>query len=100
MQTCYIDREHRAIADLIRPGELTPNWTITRINVPTKFRGNGYGTALLKQILADADAEGATLQLEVLPSGPLDYDELVAWYGRYGFQRTTSGYLKREAQCQ
>lgn len=99
MKTCYLDMAHRAIADLVEPNELTPNWTITRINVPAEFRGNGYGTALLKLILADADSEGATLQLEVLSSGPLNYDELVAWYVRHGFQQASSGHLERVAQC-
>jgi GNAT superfamily N-acetyltransferase len=95
VKTCYVDFEHRAIADLVSPGELTPNWTITRINVPKKERGKGYGSALLKQILADADAEGVTLQLEPTPSDGLDYDELVLWYVRYGFRFTPSGYMKR-----
>lgn len=95
MKTCYVDIEHRAIADLIAPGELTPNWTITRINVPEKFRGNGLGSKLLDEILADADAEGQALQLEILPSGPLDYDQLEAWYKRRGFRRTVGGYMKR-----
>jgi ribosomal protein S18 acetylase RimI-like enzyme len=98
MQTCYIDREHNAIADLVRPGELTPCWTITRVNVPGLSRGKGVGSKLLDRILADADAEGLTLQLEVAPSGGLDYDALVAWYRRRGFKFTASGYMKREAR--
>jgi hypothetical protein len=96
VQTCYVDAEHRAIADLVKPGELTPNWTITRINVPEIYRGHGYGSALLDRILADADEEQVTLRLEIFPSGGLDYDQLVAWYERKGFMMTPSGYMKRQ----
>lgn len=58
---------------------------ITRINVPKKYRGQGHGTALLKECIADADKEGITLWLEIAESGGLSYDELEAWYKRHGF---------------
>jgi len=95
MQTCYVNHACRAIADLVRPGELTPDWTITRINVPVAYRGQGFGSKLLDQILADADAEGVAIQCEVSPSGGLNYDQLTAWYMRRGFQYTELGYLRR-----
>lgn len=95
MHTWYVDYEHRGIADLVKPGELTDYWTITRINIPAEHRGHGYGSDLLRRILADADEEGVILALEVFPSGPLDYDVLEQWYGRYGFQMTSQGYLLR-----
>ena len=84
-----------AIADLVRPGELTRSWTITRINVPEKERGQRYGSLLLWRICKEADAELRSLQLEPDPSGPLDRDQLIAWYGRYGFRMTDAGYMKR-----
>lgn len=99
MKTCYVDIEHRAIADLVRPGELTTDWTITRINVPKIFRGNGYGSALLRRILVDADQEQLALQLFVLSSGELDREQLTAWYERYGFRMTESGNLRRDPVC-
>ena len=95
MKTCYVDYIHRGIADLVKPLELTPWWTITRINIPAEHRGHGYGSDLLKRILADADDEGVTLALEVFPSGPLDYDALEQWYIRYGFCMSPLGYLLR-----
>lgn len=98
MKTCYVDKEHRAIADIIRPGELTPNWTISRINVPAEYRGKGVGGKLLREILADADAEGVTLQLEIMPSDGLTYEELRRWYISYGFRHTPTGYWKRKPQ--
>jgi len=73
-----------AIADL----SLQPDgaWYINRINVPEEFRGKGYGTRLLKQVLQDADAEGAILLLDPVPSGGLSRRELTDWYLRYGFE--------------
>lgn len=96
MKTCYVDYEHHGIADLVAPGELWTDWTITRINIPEKSRGNGYGSRLLRRITDDADAEVVKLVLEPFPSGPLDYDALVAWYTRHGFRMTRHGYMLRE----
>ena len=60
-------------------------YEITRINVPHTLRGRGYGTQILKAILADADTEGATLRLGPSPSDGLSFDDLVHWYERHGF---------------
>lgn len=96
MKTCYVGYDHRAIADLVKPGELTADWTITRINVPPgDDRGKGYGSKLLDSILEDADTERVILQLEVSSSDGLTYDQLVNWYKRRGFRQTNTGYMKR-----
>lgn len=95
MRTCYVIPEVYAIADLVEPGQLTRDWTITRINVPRRRRGEGHGSALLGMILADADAEGVALQLEPVPSGDLGYQDLVEWYTRHGFRLRASGYMRR-----
>jgi len=99
MKTCYVDRETRSIADLVAPGELTFAWTITRINVPHRHRGQGLGSTLLKQILEDADRDGVVLALEPAPSDGLDYDALRAWYERHGFRLNLElGYMFRRPQ--
>ena len=49
-------------------------------------RGRGIARKLLAEILADADANGVTLWLEISPSDGLDYDQLKAWYKRHGFK--------------
>lgn len=67
---------------------------ITRINVPDEHRGNRLGSKLLKEICEDADKEQITLWLEIMPSGPLDYDALESWYKRYGFKG--NGMYKRK----
>lgn len=72
-----------AIADLTQtqPGV----FMINRINVPARFRNQGYGTKLLEMILEDADFENVVLILQVAPSGEMGPDELIAWYKRHGF---------------
>jgi ribosomal protein S18 acetylase RimI-like enzyme len=92
VKTCYVDVVTRSIADLVQPGEMAPFWVITRINVPREHRGQGLGSKMLKEICADADKEGCSLGLDVSPSDGLDYDQLVAWYKRYGFKSSQHGY--------
>lgn len=103
MQNCYVDTRTRAIADLTNVGEMVPKTrTITRINVPHEHRGRGLGTKLLRQILADADAEGVALSLEIMPSGPLDYAALEAWYRRWGFRpwkKFPSVFIRKPRGC-
>lgn len=72
---------------------------ITRINVPAEFRGKGHGTALLKQIIEDADREKIALYLEIQSSDGLSYDELEAWYKRHGFKNWEgSGIYRRTTE--
>lgn len=98
MKTCYVVQEVRAIADLVQPGELTKDWTITRISVPEKYRGNGYARCLMEMILKDADTTNTILQLEIQPSDGLNYEQLRAWYVRKGFRQTRTGYWRRLPQ--
>lgn len=92
MDTTYIIRDPdsglfaAAIADLIRIHDSSDNdYVISRINVMEKYRGLGYGTKILNMILKDADREGVTLFLDLVPSGGLNGKELKAWYMRHGF---------------
>lgn len=74
---------HRtAVADVSNMGQF---WEINRINVPSGFRGNGYGSELLRQVCEEADYENATLRLSINPYGDLSYADLQDWYERYGF---------------
>jgi predicted GNAT family acetyltransferase len=93
LKSHYLNEETRAAADLMLIDE---KWFITRIHVPSKRRGKGYATALLKQVLHDADVENVTLWLWVFPSGGLDFKQLKSWYTRYGFISTSYDYMKRE----
>lgn len=106
MKNCYMkifDGEPRpAIADLSTPGAFgdIPGYVVNRINVPVSHRGRGHGRELLREICRDADSEGATLYLCINPTGPLDHDQLDAWYRRYGFEDDPSeggeGWLVRK----
>lgn len=95
MKNCFVIRDPdpkgyaHCIAELVPSYEmgLREGWIITRINVPESKRGMQLGTALLKMILAEADAEGQYLYLEIMSGGGLTRDELQAWYERHGFKR-------------
>lgn len=95
MQTSYADAEHGVTAYLVRPGELTSDWTIAHIHTETGMRGHGYASVLFQRILADADAEGIALQVDVFPSDGLSYDAVTAWCIKYGFRPYRYGYMRR-----
>lgn len=91
MERCYIDRESNTIADLAPMSEFDQNapldtWLITRINVPIRNRGKGFGTAMLKRITDDADRLGVMLYLQPISSGHWNNRTLRAWYVRHGFR--------------
>lgn len=83
MKSCYVIKEHRAIADLC--DYYGKGLILTRINVPKASRGRGVARQLLATILADADRENVTLFLEISPSDGLSFSQLEAWYKRHGF---------------
>lgn len=90
MKTCFIINvapAKIAIADLTHMGGRI--YEINRINVPPQHRGKRHGSDLLKQVLAEADAQRMTLRLFPLASGGLGTKKLIAWYERHGFTRYT-----------
>lgn len=92
MRNCYVDFIHKAIIDLVPYGG---DLLLTRINVPEISRGLGVGSKLLKLMLKDADSFRRIVWLEILSSGPLNEDALVAWYERNGFQTVGISLMKR-----
>ena len=96
MRTCYVDEGSRSIADLC--DYYGKGMLLTRINVPQPVRGRGHARDLLARILRDADEEGVTLYLEILPSGGLTYYELEGWYLRAGFRCVVEGFYRRKPQ--
>jgi len=85
MRHCYIEQIGiiPAIADLTMVDERT--WELNRVNVPQLQRGQGHGSRLLRRVLEEADADDVTIWLYPHSSGPLDNDDLIAWYRRHGF---------------
>lgn len=66
---------------------MRPMFMITNLGVPERYRGYGYGTRLLRSILADADAEKVELCLYTGSQDPVfSTESLNAWYMHYGFQ--------------
>lgn len=86
-----IDESHLAQADLI-PTDY--GWIVTRIVVPAPFRGQGLGSRLMSEILADADAEKAVLFLEANAYGGLSDEQLRDWYTRRGFSAIQDFYVR------
>ncbi len=84
MRPIYFIREANAIADV---GLINDQYQIFRINVPRKYRGKGFGSRLLKQIIKDADSQGVRLMVGIVASDGLNYDQLEAWYKRHGFEQ-------------
>lgn len=78
---------------------ITYRWAVTEVAVKPKLRGQGYGRLLMAEVLADADREGVTLCLEILPDHPafggLTYEQLEAWYMRLGFVWNDEGFMIR-----
>lgn len=84
-----------AILDVAGPKSVK-QLVLTRVNVPKKHRGNGHASTLLKMALEDADQEGITLVLGVVPSDGLDAETLTAWYLRNGFEVMEGNILIRK----
>lgn len=61
--------------------------TLTRLS--SKHRGKGVGSELLRRLCILADKKGYTLELGVSPDlseDSLDYEQLVTFYKKFGFE--------------
>ena len=88
MRDVYRIGETRAVA-MTGPCDFDGTlWFLQSIYVPPMLRGQGYGRQLIEWVCADADREGVSLMLAVVPQGgrrSLVYGELVRWYEKHGF---------------
>ena len=81
--TFLIELEHTcAIADVSRTKG--NNWYFHRLNVPLKFRGQGYGKALLLSVLEWIKTHEYQLQCDPNENAGSVFN-LTDWYVRYGF---------------
>jgi ribosomal protein S18 acetylase RimI-like enzyme len=73
-------------------------YEITSLCVSKSQRGKGYGSAILRKVCDDADAEGFPLYIVARPfdESPMTRLETVAWYQRAGFTGRRWGFQKRE----
>lgn len=88
MKTAYWIEGVRCSADTM-PWSSANAYLVTRIEVGAEHRGQGYGSALLRMLCADADEEAATLVLSVSgdgSAGAMSNHDLTRWYERYGFE--------------
>jgi N-acetylglutamate synthase-like GNAT family acetyltransferase len=72
-------------------------YEINRINIPEKYRNQGFGRTLLQSACNDADLENVTLRLGVNPYGKMTYNQLKSWYLKFNFKEfgNDEGYLIR-----
>ena len=59
---------------------------VSAVHVEPEHRRQGFGSAIMQAVCADADHAGFVLLLQPEPeSGGMTIDELSAWYSRFGF---------------
>jgi GNAT superfamily N-acetyltransferase len=68
------------------PGE--DMFYFNRLYVNPKYRKNNYGTRLLNTLLDYIDSINGVLCLDINPYGEMTYDQLKAFYMKYGFKET------------
>lgn len=85
MKICYFDAGTRSIIDLTPTGSA---YMINRISVLPPHRGRGHASLLMRQVVDDADEEGAILQLSIEPgiNSSMGFHALFRWYTRWGFR--------------
>lgn len=77
-------------------GDMDPEgFVINRVNTPHDHRGKGHARELMRECLADADAEGVTLYLWINAYGDMNEEQLSAWYQRCGFVEQEGLYTRR-----
>lgn len=69
--------------ETIKVPEPERTWRICRVKAPTT--GQGHGSEVLRECLADADAEGIILTLEAIPYDYAKLEDLLRFYERHGF---------------
>lgn len=92
MRTSFTIRHDMISMSTVDLVEIGPEMLITRIFVPYKYRGKGFASKLLKEVLEAADSDGVTLMLDISPSGGLEAEELRDWYLRNGFEQFSLAY--------
>ena len=98
MREQYINPETKSQVDLtpLQRSSLTiDGYIISMVSTPRAHRGLGGASFLMELVLADADREGIILELEILPSGPMNYGALKAWYNRLGFNQIDDNWYVR-----
>lgn len=98
MKDQYHTEHGECVIDLMPIPNYGENWWLmTGCQTYWKYRGRGYASHLMRQVIKDADEEGAriALQADAQPHDNrkkpgLNQMQLMAFYRRYGF-RSGSG---------
>ena len=57
-----------------------------RLSVPAKIRNQGYGTALMKELIKLADQKDFLIINTANSYGDLEQNKLISWYQKFGMQ--------------
>ena len=71
--------------------KVTPSGYVYNVGIRPEVRGQGHGTALMRQIITDADRLGSPLSLNAR-------EDLHPWYQRLGFQPGSGPRADMESQ--
>ena len=72
---------------------VSPVFWFSRIKAKIEHRGDG--TFLMKKICAYADELKATIVNEINPYGDLSLEELICWFGKFGFKKYNRNVIVR-----
>jgi len=83
------------IAETIEPSLKAPIFWFARIKAKIEHRGDG--TFLMKKICRIADLMDAAIVNGINPYGDRSLEELISWFGQFGFQHVEEGVVVRMA---
>jgi hypothetical protein len=90
------------VSAFLRMSEDLGRFVVYFYDIFSEKRAKGRASTTLRRLVDSADRHGVIIELPVKPNdvpgmiGGLEYDDLVSWYGRYGFvfinQRSPGGH--------
>lgn len=92
MRERYRDRRTGGLAR-VSPSVIYDGYDIDSIRV--RLKGRGGGSRIMQKIINDADRRLENLYLVVVPSGPMNHDQLRTWYRKLGFEDYGSVWMRR-----
>lgn len=95
------DHMYRACLECGRPGTKA-DVMLNRLLVPKPCRQQGIATALMEEFCGYVDHNRLSAELGINPYGDMSYEQLAAFYGKYGFKEVEdpeyTGLFIREPQ--
>ncbi|WP_143288705.1 GNAT family N-acetyltransferase [Calderihabitans maritimus] len=83
--------QRNAVAEISKLGD---SWFFNRLFVPPEHRRKGIANALMEELVKILDAKCITLRNEINPYGDMTYEQLLAFYKKFGFKKTEEGFVR------